>query len=148
MKKILSFFLITFSMSAIADVISSELYTSDFEDANETLISFINDRGAVISYTSHAHKMLERTAPSISPDYDVYSDALIHLFCTAPQAHKMVAKNPHVLPYCPYSMAIYKLKKETNKVYLSYRSNEAPIYSEPMMMLAEIMEEMKGEYSQ
>jgi uncharacterized protein (DUF302 family) len=146
-KKLFIVFMLMASMSAHAGFLITELNTEDFEDANETLLEFIGEVGAVISYTSHAHKMLERTAPAMNPGYNVYTDALIHLFCTAPMAHEMVTKNPHVLSYCPYSVAIYKLTEEPETVYLSYRANPDPIFEGPMALLGDIVSEMKEEYA-
>ncbi len=39
-------------------------------------------------------------------------------------SHALVAANPHNIVLCPYSIAIYVLTSEPERVYLSYRTLE------------------------
>ncbi len=93
----------------------------NFPDIKENLVLAIENEGMVISYTSHASKMLARTAKAAGVTQAVYSDAEIVFFCKAELSHGLVQANPHNLVLCPYSVAIYALVGEKNRVYLSIR---------------------------
>ncbi len=99
-----------------------------FADIKENLILAIENEGMVISYTSHASKMLARTAEAAGVTQAIYSDAEIVFFCKAELSHSLVQANPHNLVLCPYSVAIYTLVNEKNRVYLSIRD---PYSKEP-----------------
>ena len=90
----------------------TKLDNVDFEDVNDQLLEEINTRGMVISYTSHAHKMLQRTSKQIDPEYQTYTDALIHLFCSAKLSHAITKANPHIISGCPYSIAVYQIPSQ------------------------------------
>lgn len=105
-----------------ARVFSTE---GSFEDAKDDLLEAITSNGLVISYTSHAKTMLDNTAEVSSVKGSVYSDAEILLFCKADLSHKLVAGNPHNIVLCPYSIAIYVLIDEPERVYLSFPSVQA-----------------------
>lgn len=97
---------------------------STFEDAKADLLDSITNSGLVISYISHAKDMLANTAAVSGVTKPVYSDAEIYLFCKADLSHELVASNPHNIVLCPYSIAIYALTDEPERVYLSYRTVE------------------------
>lgn len=102
----------------------SVVYTLEnetYEDINSDIKSAINDKGIVISYTSHAKKMFDRTAKSSGFKQGIYKHAQIHLFCQSSTSHKMVRKNPHIIAACPYSIAVYELRDKKNTIYVSYR---------------------------
>ena len=126
--------------------IVEEIEGVTFEDINEQLIEIIEGRGIVISYTSHAQKMLLRTSPQINPDYNVYTNALIHLFCTAEQAHEMTSINPHIISGCPYGIAVYELANNPGNVFLSYRKTSVIEYQKVMAMLQDIVNEVTEEF--
>jgi len=102
----------------------SVIYTVEDEkwkDVNNDIKDAINNKGVVISYTSHAKKMLDRTAKATRSTQDVYENAQIHLFCQASLSHKMIKQNPHIISGCPYGIAVYELKNKKNTIYVSYR---------------------------
>lgn len=111
----------------------------DFEDVNDQLMDEISSHGLVISYTSHAHKMLSRTAPQVDPSYNTYSDALIHLFCAVQLAHDMTRVNPHVITGCPYGISVYKTSDMPGGVFLSYRKSSIEEYDPINKLLEEII---------
>lgn len=111
-----------FEIPAYARVFSTE---SSFADAKDDLLEAVANHGLVVSYTSHAKTMLDNTAAVSSVLSAVYANAEILLFCKADLSHKLVAANPHNIVLCPYSIAIYVLSDEPERVYLSYRSVEA-----------------------
>jgi uncharacterized protein (DUF302 family) len=97
---------------------------SGFEDAKEDLLASISENGLVVSYTSHAKAMFERTAAVTGQKIPVYDDAEIILFCKADLSHDLVTADPHNIILCPYAIAIYVLHAEPNRVYLSYREQD------------------------
>ncbi len=107
-----------FPIPSYANVFSTE---AEFQDAKDDLLEAIEENGLVISYTSHAKTMLANTAEVSGVTEAVYKDAEILLFCKADLSHKLVAGNPHNIVLCPYSIAIYVLTAEPERVYLSYR---------------------------
>jgi uncharacterized protein (DUF302 family) len=98
-----------------------------FADAKEDLLSSIAGNGLVVSYTSHAKDMFERTAEVTGTTTPVYDEAEIVLFCKVDLSHDLVAANPHNIVLCPYAIAIYVLHKEPEKVYLSFREPDARV---------------------
>jgi len=120
-----------------AKVFSTE---ASFEDAKDDLLEAIASNGLVISYTSHAKSMLDNTAAVSSINKTVYADAEILLFCKADLSHKLVAGNPHNIVLCPYSIAIYVLNDEPERVYLSYRT--VPASDEKIKALMKPIEDL------
>jgi len=110
---------LSYKIPKYARVFSTE---ASFEDAKDDLLEAIESNGLVISYTSHAKTMLDNTAEVSNVKNSVYSDAEILLFCKADLSHKLVAGNPHNIVLCPYSIAIYVLSEEPERVYLSFPS--------------------------
>ncbi|RUM93451.1 MAG: hypothetical protein DSZ28_08410 [Thiothrix sp.] len=102
----------------------------DFEDAKLNLLDAIEAEGMVISSTSHAQTMLDRTAESINGKGNIYDKAEIIQFCKVDLSHKLVSANPHNLVLCPYSIAVYSLKTDPKRIYFSYR---APYLDEPVV---------------
>ena len=107
---------------AYVNVFSTE---ATFQDAKDDLLDAIGENGLVVSYTSHAKNMLENTAAVSGINKAVYNDAEIILFCKAGLSHELVAGNPHNIVLCPYSIAIYVLFEEPERVYLSFRNVQA-----------------------
>ncbi len=95
-----------------------------FEDAKDDLLAAIEERGLVISYTSHAKSMFDRTAKVTGAKTPIYDNAEILLFCKATSSHDLVKSNPHNIILCPYAIAIYVLHTEPNRVYLSYKDQD------------------------
>ena len=117
---------------------------SSFEDAKDDLLMAIEGHGLVVSYTSHAQEMLDRTADVAGVTSPVYGRAEIILFCKADLSHKLVAANPHNIVLCPYAIAIYTLHKKPETVYLSFREPEASeATTKPIrQLLVDIIEEV------
>jgi hypothetical protein len=146
---ILVFIINTSALSSFTNIGYSKvtfIENEPLEDVNETLIEVIEGRGLVISYTSHANTMLERTSPQIDKGYDTYKEAFIHLFCSAELAHKMTKSNPHSLTGCPYPLAIYTLSSDPKKVYMSFRSSDEDYYKNVISLLEDIVNETKDEF--
>jgi len=101
-----------------AKVFSTE---SNFDDVKDNLLFAIEGKGLVVSYTSHAQEMLDRTAEVAGVTTPVYERAEIVLFCKADLSHKLVTANPHNIVLCPYAIAVYSLHGKPDTTYLSFR---------------------------
>ena len=117
-----------------------------FEDAKEDLLMAIEERGLVVSYTSRAKTMLDRTADVAGVTTPAYDNAEIVLFCKADLSHKLVAANPHNIVLCPYAIAIYTLHGKPDTVYLSFREPEAsePATAPIRKLLVDIIQSVTG----
>lgn len=115
-----------------------------WEDINYEIKAAIKDKGIVISYTSHAKEMLDRTAKTVGIKQDVYENAEMHLFCNISLSHKMIHKNPHIISGCPYSISVYELKNKKNTIYVSYRKppKNEKAYEDVIKLQIEIIKEV------
>jgi uncharacterized protein (DUF302 family) len=103
---------------------SSVVYSVQDEkwaDINDAVKDAIAEKGIVISYTSHAKALLDRTAAAVEVKQDTYLGAQIHLFCQVPLSHKMIKDNPHIISGCPYGISVYELNSNPGTIYVSYR---------------------------
>jgi uncharacterized protein (DUF302 family) len=118
----------------------------NFEDAKADLLLAIEGRGLVVSYTSHAQEMLDRTAEAVGVKERIYDKAEIILFCKTDLSHALVASNPHNIVLCPYAIAVYVLINEPGKVYMSFREPYAgdEVVKPITDLLTEIIEEAIG----
>ena len=98
-----------------------------WSDVNEEVQNVIKSRGIVISYTSHAKALLDRTAKVVGTTQNTYLGAQMHLFCKVATSHRMIQMDPHVITGCPYSIAVYELKSKPGTIYVSYRSFDEKI---------------------
>ena len=127
----------------------SVIYTvqdEKWEDINNDIKEAIGDKGIVISYTSHAQTMLDRTAKDTGSKKGVYENAQIHLFCQALLSHKMTQANPHIISGCPYGISVYELRNKKNTIYVSYRKppKEEKSYKGVIDLQVAIIEEALG----
>ena len=145
----LLFTVLSYSNKHTMNIGYSIIYTVEdekWEDINEDIKSSIKDKGIVISYTSRAQKMLDRTAKSVGIKQTIYANSEIHLFCQASLSHKMIHTNPHIISGCPYSIAVYELKNKKDTIYISYRKypEEEKAYKDVIKLQIEIIEEALG----
>ena len=119
---------------------------AEFQEVNESLLDQILAKGIVVSYTSQANKMLLRTASQIDPTYSTYTNALIHLFCSAELAHKMTKPSPHIISGCPYGIAVYELQDRKNTIYLSYQHSTQDDYQDVLELLKDITHSVFTEF--
>ncbi|MDH3342492.1 MAG: DUF302 domain-containing protein [Gammaproteobacteria bacterium] len=118
---------------------------SSFEFVRDDLVRAIKQRGMVISYIAHAKDMLDRTADAVNTKTPAYrTGAEIVLFCKSDISHKLTQANPHYIALCPYSISIYDIQDDNEKVFLSYRKPPADIkeYVAIENLLREIIEEV------
>ena len=65
--------------------------------------------------------MLERTGKDTGAARRIYGDAEMLEFCSARVSRDMMEADPRNIVFCPYSIAIYTLPKEKDRVYVAYR---------------------------
>jgi len=92
-----------------------------YDDIRENLVFAIEGRGLVINNVSHVGDMLARTAEDIGRNTRVYEHAEVFEFCSAGVSHAMMEADPRNIVYCPYTIAVYTLPGQTDKVFLAYR---------------------------
>jgi len=97
----------------------------EFKEVKERVLHAIENRGLVLNYTARIGAMLERTGKDIGAARRIYGDAEMLEFCSARISRDTVEADPRNIAYCPYSIAIYTLPKEKNRVYVAYRRIEA-----------------------
>jgi uncharacterized protein (DUF302 family) len=96
-----------------------------YDDVKERVVQAIEGRGLVINYTGQIGSMLERTGKDLGRTGAVYSKAEVIEFCSAALSRDSMEADPRNIVFCPYSIAVYALPKETDKVYLAYRKPAA-----------------------
>jgi uncharacterized protein (DUF302 family) len=75
----------------------------------------------VLNYTARIGAMLERTGKDTGATRRIYGDAEMLEFCSARLSRDTMEADPRNIVFCPYSIAIYTLPKEKDKVYIAYR---------------------------
>lgn len=94
---------------------------NSFADVKDRLIFAIENRGLVVNYTARVGGMLERTGGDIGSSRPIYTNAEVIEFCSAALSRATMEADPHNIAYCPYSIAVYVLARERERVYLTYR---------------------------
>jgi uncharacterized protein (DUF302 family) len=97
-----------------------------FDDARDAVVSAIESRGLVISYTAHIADMLKRTGPDLGATKQIFDQAVIIEFCSAGLSRKTMEMDPHNIVLCPFAMSIYTLPGEKNTTWVSYRQPGGP----------------------
>ena len=108
------------AQAASADVVVRST-KGEFKEMKERVLHAIEGRGLVLNYTSRIGAMLERTGKDIGGARQIYSDAELLEFCSAKVSRDMMEADPRNIVFCPYSIAIYTLPKEKDRVYIAYR---------------------------
>jgi uncharacterized protein (DUF302 family) len=97
-----------------------------FQEVKERVLHAIENRGLVLNYTARIGAMLERTGKDIGTARRIYGDAEMLEFCSAKISRDMMEADPRNIAFCPYSIAIYTLRAEKDRVYVAYRRVGAP----------------------
>src|SRR3990172_1597464 len=114
---------VAFAASADAVVRSTK---GEFKDVKERVLEAIENRGLVLNYTARIGAMLERTGKDIGAARRIYGDAELLEFCSARASRDTMEADPRNIVFCPYSIAVYTLPKEKDRVYVAYRRVGAP----------------------
>jgi uncharacterized protein (DUF302 family) len=108
------------AVAASADVVVRSTHGA-FQEVKERVLLAIENRGLVLNYTARIGAMLERTGKDIGSARQVYRDAEMLEFCSAKISRDAMEADPRNIAFCPYSIAVYTLPKEKDRVYLAYR---------------------------
>jgi len=92
-----------------------------FEDIKENVEMAITDRGLTVSGTLHVQEMLDRTGDDLGFGPGPYLKAESLEFCSAVISHKMIKTDPSNMGICPFTVAVYILRTEPNRVYVAYK---------------------------
>jgi uncharacterized protein (DUF302 family) len=106
---------------AAAPGVTVQSIKGEFEDIRERVVLAIGNHGLVLNYTAHIGSMLQRTGKDIGRDRQIYDKAELLEFCSASVSRATMEANPHNIVHCPYSIAVYTLPGQIEKVYVSYR---------------------------
>jgi uncharacterized protein (DUF302 family) len=112
------------AQAASADVVVRSA-KGEFKEVKERVLHAIENRGLVLNYTARIGAMLERTGKDIGTARTIYGDAEMLEFCSAKISRDTMEADPRNIAFCPYSIAIYTLPKEKNRVYVAFRRIEA-----------------------
>ena len=93
----------------------------DFDNVRADLEMAITDQGIVISSVSHISDMLARTAKAVGATKTVYKEAQSLSFCSSTVSRAMMEADPLNIVFCPYTIAIFTLPGEKDKVHIAYR---------------------------
>jgi uncharacterized protein (DUF302 family) len=113
------------AFAASADVVVRSTQ-GGFQDVKERVLQAIENRGLVLNYTARIGAMLERTGKDIGTARRIYGDAEMLEFCSARASRDTMEADPRNIVFCPYSIAVYTLPKEKDRVYVAYRRVGAP----------------------
>src|SRR3990170_1451837 len=111
---------VTAAYAAAADVVVRST-KGEFGEVKERVLHAIENRGLVLNYTARIGAMLERTGKDTGATRRIYGDAEMLEFCSARVSRDTMEADPRNIVFCPYSIAIYTLPKEKDKVYVGYR---------------------------
>jgi uncharacterized protein (DUF302 family) len=108
------------AQAASADVVVRTA-KGEFGDVKERVLHAIENRGLVLNYTARIGAMLERTGKDTGTTDRIYGNAEMLEFCSARVSRGTMEADPRNIVFCPYSIAIYTLPNDKDKVYIAYR---------------------------
>ena len=114
-----------FCLAVHATQFESVQISESYEDVLENVKDTIIGRGMNISNVLSASEMLNRTGHDLGYDKNVFKHAQTVEFCSATLSHQLVSINPNNMVLCPFTISIYQLSEDTDKVYVTYRTPEA-----------------------
>ena len=93
----------------------------DYDEVKERVVMAIESHGLVIDNTAHVGAMLDRTGKDIGRERRIYLKAEVLEFCSAGLSRSTMEADPRNLVFCPYTIALYVLPAEPDRVYVSCR---------------------------
>ena len=93
----------------------------DFADVSANVRAAIIGKGINIANVLPASEMLHRTGPAFGFKDDPYIAAETYEFCSASLSHKLARQHPDNIVLCPFTISVYVVSKEPDRVRLSYR---------------------------
>ncbi|PKO38155.1 MAG: hypothetical protein CVU33_09820 [Betaproteobacteria bacterium HGW-Betaproteobacteria-6] len=123
-------FLLCFALAATAaqadDGVVRRKVGSNFSDTRDAIVSAIESRGLVVSYTAHIADMLDRTGATLGATRRVFEHGETIGFCSAVLSRKMLELDPHNIVLCPFAISVYSLPGETGTTWVAYRQPTGP----------------------
>lgn len=130
------------SPAAVAGSIVTHSVEEEYEVVRDNLRQAIIGRGMVIAHELAAGDTLQRTAPDLGFDRNVFLRAESLEFCNALISHKLVIANPANLVLCPFTISVYVLEGSPQTVHVAYLPPTAGPESEAV--LREVEELLRG----
>ena len=117
----------------------------DYDEVKERVVMAIESHGLVIDNTAHVGTMLERTGKDIGRERRIYLKAEVLEFCSAGLSRSTMEADPRNLVFCPYTIALYVLPAEPDRVYVSYRkplTNAGPQSMKALREVGKLLDEI------
>lgn len=111
----------------------------EFEYIKDNVRNAIIERGMNIANELHASEMLNRTAPDLGIENNVFLQAESIEFCSAMISHKLVAAHSSNMVLCPFTISIYVLSEDPDIVYIAYRPPHAGAESSEVLKEVEVL---------
>jgi len=129
--------------AASAQQVSLRSVKGEFDDVKERMVLAIENHGLVINYTAYVGNMLERTGKDIGHEQRIYGKAEVLEFCSAGVSRATMEADPRNIAYCPYTIAVYTLPHEAQKVYIAYR--KPPQSTQPLREIGRLLDSIVRE---
>ncbi len=92
-----------------------------YADVRDDLKIAIENHALVIDNVSHIHNMLERTGKDLGATKTVFVNSESFSFCSAVISRRTMEADPHNIAFCPYTISVYTITREPDKVFISYQ---------------------------
>jgi uncharacterized protein (DUF302 family) len=116
--------LLCFQISWAENSIVTYISTNDYQTTKENIEIAIDGRGMLVSGILHISEMLNRTGPDLGIKNPVFKKAESVEFCSSEISHKMVQADPTNLTVCPFTVSVYVLSAQLDKVYVAYKRHQ------------------------
>ncbi|ATX67562.1 DUF302 domain-containing protein [Roseinatronobacter bogoriensis] len=117
---------------------------ADFEDVVFNVEMAITNQGLVIDDVSYVGRMLERTKEDVGGEKDLFVDARIFSFCSAPLSREVMEAKLRNIQFCPYNVYVYQSAEEGAPVVVGYREFNEPTMRSINYLLQQIVAEAAG----
>ncbi len=112
----------SFALKPAKVIGSIQVYETDkpFRDVRDAILNAIAEEGMRVAFQAHSKHMLDRTAKDLGFDNVYDTGAEIIEFCKADLSHKLAQANPHYISFCPFAIAVYDIKAQPGKTFISF----------------------------
>ena len=90
--------------------------------AQEVLQEVIEEEGLIPGQPNHLSEMMGRTGPALNKTQAVFQEAVLIPFCSSRHSWMLVEEDPRQLTLCPFSIGLYVLPNNPERVHITYRS--------------------------
>lgn len=113
------------SLSSAVDDAIVVAVNGKFDDVKDNVRLAIEAQGLVINSVSNVGQMLERTGAELGKSRRVYGHGEVFEFCSAKVSRQMMEADAVNLVFCPFTIAVYTLPEQSEKVFIGYRKPPA-----------------------